>query len=131
MGFFDDAVRDALATVDSITSTGGIQVTVTHRPFVQQDAFGDADPYGTPAAVECILKEIKQAYHSSDGRDVQNQSRLFVPRNLTISTSDEITLPDGTKPPILEIGGLRDATGGRFYTVVTLGQSARAARGTL
>jgi hypothetical protein len=131
VGFLDDAVRSALATIDEVTLDGGIQVTITHRAFVQQDEFGDAEPYAAPVSRACLLKQIKQAHHSAEGREIQNQSRLFFPRNIPFSTYDEITMPDGSMPPILEIGGLEDRLGGRFYTVVTLGQAARSVRGNL
>lgn len=104
---------------------GGLEVSIGHRAYVAQDALGDGEPFAASVARTAVMKEIKQAQYSVDGMEIQNQSRLVFLGNVTVGSHDEITLPDGTTPPILEIGGVRDPTGGRFYTVVTLGQHVR------
>lgn len=128
MGEIDDEVRSAVATLNTATSVGGIQVTVSHRTFTGQDAFGDPT-YAAAVSRSGIYADKHQQYHSVDGLEIQTQSRLTFLGNIACTVSDEITLPDGSKPPILEVKGPLDRTGGRYLTTVVFGQAARSARG--
>lgn len=128
MGFFDDAIRAGVATLDAETSTGGVQVTVSHRAYVTQDALGDGEPYAAAVPRSGILIDRKQQYHSADGLEIQTQSRITFLGNIAVSPYDQITLPDGTTPPILEVKGPHDRTGGRYITTVVFGQALRTQR---
>lgn len=123
MAVFDDAIRGAIATLHQRTSDGGLQVSVTHRPYLQQDTFGDAEPYGTPVTRTGIYVDKKMNFHAANGEEIQTQSRITFLGNIAMTANDQITLPDGTSPPILEVKGFRDPAGGRFLTTVVFGQS--------
>jgi hypothetical protein len=132
MGVFDVAIRAAIADIDTLTYTGGLQVAVSHRAYVTQDAFGDGDPYAAAVTRYGIVKEIKQRMNSVDGVEVQNQTKLILIGNVAVTAHDQFTLPDGTTPPILEFNGVRDSAGGRYYTIVLFGQSpSPLRRGTM
>jgi hypothetical protein len=128
VGSLDDLVRGAVATLESVTSTGGLQVTVSHRAYVAQDALGDGEPYATAVPRTGIYSDRKQQYHSADGTEIQTQSRIVFLGNIPMSANDLITLPDGTSPPILEVKGPLNRTGGRYLTIVVFGQALRAQR---
>ena len=129
MGTLDDLVRSAVATLEDVTSDGGLQVTVSHRPYVQQDAYGEAEPWGAAVSRSGIYVERRQLLHSRDGSEIQTLSRITFLGNITISPNDQITLPDGTAPPILEVKGPLDRTGGRYLTTVVFGDAIRTQRG--
>lgn len=125
MGALDDAVRAAVAEIEDVTSTGGLQVTVSHRAYVTQDAFGDGEPYATAVSRSGIFVEQRRQFRSFDGTEIQTQSRITFLGNITVTANDKITLPDGTAPPILEVKGPLDRTGGRYLTTVVFGSAIK------
>lgn len=125
MGNIAQSIRRALTIVDDVTTAGGITVDVVHRAYVAQDALGDGEPYAAPVTRQAVFKDIKHQFHGVGGYEVQSQGHLLFARPVTITTSDQLTMPDGTTPPILEVNGVWDSEAGRrYYTVVTLGQES-------
>lgn len=122
MAWFADIVRSAVGIANDLTIDGGMQVSVSHRAFVSQDLLGEVT-YAAPVTRTCLMTEIKHQFYTEDDRDVQGQHALFFPANVPIDHRDEITLPDGTVWPSLDISGFADAElGGRYFTKVKLGQ---------
>lgn len=125
MGSLASVIRTGIGILDDVTVSGGLQVTVSHRAYVTQDALGDGEPYAAAVERTAVFVQVKHMFHGSEGYEVQSQGRLLFPRAVVVTAHDLITLPDGTTPPILDVKGVWDqGAGGRFYTSVELGQAA-------
>lgn len=125
MGSLASVIRTGLGVVDDITVSGGLQVTISHRAYVTQDALGDGEPYAAAVSRTAVYVETKHMFHGAEGSEIQSIGKLLFPRAVVITAHDQITMPDGTIPPILEVKGMWDqGAAGRFYTSVELGQAA-------
>lgn len=125
MASLASVVRKGIGIIDDVTVSGGLQVTVSHRAYVTQDALGDGEPYAAAVSRTAVYVQTTHMFHGAEGSETQSIGKLLFPRAVVISTHDQITLPDGTTPPILEVKGVWDqGAGGRFYTSVELGQAA-------
>jgi hypothetical protein len=117
MAGFDALIRSAVATAKALV--GDVQATVVHRAATGHNGHG-VPTFGSPvsrlAIVESKIREIRQA----DGETTLTKTKLTFLDNVAITKDDELTLPDGTKGPILDIGSLQ-GSGGAYLVEVWLG----------
>lgn len=119
---FDGLIRSALETADSLTAD--LQATVSHEAWQSQDAMGQptyAAAVDRLAIVEQRLEEIRDA----NGREVLTQAKVTFLRPIPpegtagrvepVDQRDRLTLPDGTKAPIVKVEGLTDPDTTRPY----------------
>lgn len=89
--------------------------TVTVQAFVSRTSYGEpsyASPASYAARIVYKLRDIRRA----DGQVVTARSEIWLATSDAFSVNDLITLPDGSTPLILDIGGPTDETGGRHHT---------------
>lgn len=113
-----DVVRGAVAIANGVTA--GLQVDVTHTPAGTTDWRGAVTP-GTPVTRTAIVEEFIRLYKMSDGTEVASRHKVTFLENVTMQMGDSLVLPGGMTGPILDIDGMLDPAGGRYLTVVVLG----------
>lgn len=90
-------------------------LTVTVQGFVGRDSYGTPS-YGSPnsyaARIVYKLRDIRRA----DGQVVTARSVIWLATSESFEVNDLVTLPDGSTPLILDIGGPTDETGFRHHT---------------
>ena len=124
MPAFDDLVRSGYALAKTFTAS--LQVTVTLRAWLGQTALGDAS-YG-PARSFKVLVEYKQRMVVNRATGNATLARALVTflepvapvggveeRNEPIDTRDQLTLPDGSTGPIIDVQGLADPDTNETY----------------
>lgn len=59
--------------------------------------------YGAPQTVPCYLEHKTRLARTSDGRQVTSTSQVFCDLGPKVTTEARVTLPDGTRPAVLQI----------------------------
>lgn len=121
-------LRGGVAITDKITKP--IQAYVTYRRHLGDDGYG-GDAFGDPVQVPAICDWIQVSLTTSNGQLAVSRSSVQflniedvvrITNGEGIGDQDEITMPDGTTGPILDMKGFIDAgTGHPLATEVFLG----------
>ena len=93
--------------------------TVTVRHYVSQDAYGKPT-YGSPQTYAVREEFGIRKVVDATGADRVSRTRLFFDNNVTLDLRDQITLSDGTTPPILEVKPVHAANGPLHHYEVRL-----------
>lgn len=118
----DARIRKAVASAK--TAVGDLLITVTHEPYASTDSDGKRS-YGTGISRQAFVSTgTKSLYRQSGIEAVAGPTLMFL-ENVALDVRDRITLPDGSQPPIVEVAGVADPTGGTYYTSVTCGRPER------
>lgn len=102
--------------------TAYLNQTVTLEPFSSDDGYGEKS-YGEAATVSARV-DYKQTEVRSDkvrikrGETHISTAQVMLEGDQSVSLNDRITLPDGTKPPILAITKTPDVSGTIVLQVV-------------
>jgi hypothetical protein len=130
-------LTDVLKIADNVTKGLQLQASITFRRFSSIDGYG-AESYGTSTTLPAILEFKQRSVRTSTGEMAQSTATLTLvdlPAVIAatpavtgggklgwVFTKDEVTLPNGTKPPILNVGGFVDGGGGNLIpTEIYLG----------
>lgn len=123
-----DIVRSAVKTADKVTKD--LQSTVTYRRRTGQGFEGDPT-FSAPVQLRAVVDWRQRQVRTQSGLlSVSRASVTFLDVSALLAATggagiddnDEITLPDGTIGPILDIGGFVDrGTGVPVATEVFLG----------
>lgn len=130
-------LTDVLKTLDSVTKGLDLQTSFTFRRLTSATGYG-VESYGSPTTLTGVLEFKQRSVRTSSGEMAQSTATLTLvdlPAIIAatpavtgggkagwVFTKDEITLPNGTKPPILNVGGFVDGGGGNLIpTEVYLG----------
>lgn len=130
-------LTDALKVVDGVTKSLKLQATVTFERYMSSTGYG-AEVYGGAATLSAILEYKQRSVRTSTGELAQSTATLTIvdlPALIAVTpavtgggkagwvfTKDRITLPNGTKQPILNVGGFVDGGSGQLIpTEVYLG----------
>ena len=123
-----DVVRVGVKVADGITKP--LQATITYRRYGGEDAYGEK-VLGSAVSMKAVVDWKQRQVRTQAGiLSVSRASVLFldtaqllsVTNNQGINDEDQITLPDGTTGPILDMSGFIDAgTGVPVATEVFLG----------
>lgn len=100
-----------------------LQATVLHKSVISTNE-GSGDFALSPAVSRQAVVEMEQkVVKTADGETVLSRATVtFLDPTVIVNLHDEITLPDGTTGPILNIGGFPDRIlGTGLYTKVSLG----------
>lgn len=120
----DATIRAAVAQTAAAVSD--LLVDVVHEPYASTNADG-LKSYGTAVTRRAFVTGGAKALFRQTGTEsVLGPTALFL-GNVDIDVKDRITFPDGTMPPIIEIEGVTDPAGGRYYTQVKCGRPQRGA----
>lgn len=85
--------------------------TVLQSAYMGQDSYGQ--PLYLPAvSVLCRLEALVRRFVDNTGTERVSRTRVFV-NNTTpfVSIRDQVVLPDGTSPPLLEVHAVVDLLG--------------------
>ncbi len=95
------------------TLTAGIQVEITHEPFVEDDAQGNR-VYGTASTYRVIVEDRERYLTAHDRSQQLSKAIITFLEPVEIGQNDRITLPNGQQPQIISVEGVLDPTG-KFY----------------
>lgn len=84
--------------------------TVTRKPESSKDFYAQGS-FGAAVEVQCRVEASPMMVRAVDGREVVSHVRVYTAGPVGFELTDEITLPDGSKPPILRIDKVDDETG--------------------
>jgi hypothetical protein len=84
-------------------------VTVKHYTDAA-DSYGQPT-FGTSVSVTCRVVQQPKLIRAADGREIVSQGHLWTAGSAGVLVSDELTLPDGTKPKILRVDHFPDEDG--------------------
>ena len=89
----------------------GLTVTIVHKVELHKDGYGKV-LWSAGTSYQGFLAKGQKKVTLADGRDIVPNLVLTIPEPVTISTTDQITLPDGSTPPILAVKPMQiDADG--------------------
>lgn len=117
MAGYADLVRQGVALADALTTT--LQVPVTVEPWLAQDGLG-APVYGPAARHLALVEAAHDRVRAADGIEKQVTTKVAFIHPVTLDVRARLTLPDGTRPPILAVRGLVDPGTNRPYLVEAL-----------
>lgn len=101
-----------------------IFLTVQHEAFLSVDV--DNKPSYAPAVPrEGVLERGGLIVRWRTGTEVVRGDQLTFLGNVPVGEQDRITLPDGTKPPIIEVRSHPDPSGGVFFSQMIFGRPER------
>ena len=92
--------------------------TVAIKPWSSQDEYTEPT-YGTSVNYKARVSGKRTLVRNAEGQEVVSTHAVYLGQYLAASTKDEITLPDGTKPPVLSVKQSPDDAGG-YATVLYL-----------
>ena len=84
--------------------------TVTHAELASRDAYG-ARNYGTPASYSVRVSYKPTLIRTTDGSEVVAKGFIWFQGTPNIDPEDQVTLPDGSTPPILAVERVSDQSG--------------------
>lgn len=92
--------------------------TLTVAPYLSQDAYGKPT-YG-PSVTYAAREEWKiRRIVDQTGQERISRARVFFDGDVTLTLRDQVTLTDGTTPPILLLYHVRDLSGGTHHLEVS------------
>lgn len=71
------------------------------------DSYGNPST-GTASTYQAIIIQTNKMVRDRSGNQVVSSCQIFFPSTATVAHEAKITLPDGTQPPILNIGSYPD-----------------------
>jgi len=92
--------------------------TITLRTNQGIGEDGEPTYTGVGTSVACEVEERVTQLRSDAGDIVLSVCRIIMDSSVSITTLDEITLPDSTKPKILKVKTLYDASNTAYAKVV-------------
>lgn len=91
------------------------------EPYLGRNTYGAAT-YGPPAPYRGHKNDKTHFIRASSGEQIVSRGMVWLATNgASIGVEDRLTLPDGTKPKILDVNGGDDETGATLYTRLDLG----------
>jgi len=78
--------------------------------FSASDGYGDSS-FGTPTSYKARIVRKPRMVRSSTGEDVVSMATIYLADESGVTVKDRVTMPDGSKPLILSIGGFPDRNG--------------------
>ena len=92
--------------------------SITHRAPATWSAYGKPATYGAATSYRARVKyEIKSTVNRASGQDALSVTTVWIGGTPTLTLFDQITLPDGSAPPILNWEVLPDESGTHHVTV--------------
>lgn len=91
--------------------------TVKIAPFSARTAEG-RDTYGSDVTVAARVQPYTRMMRRSDGEELKPSAKIFVEASVSVGLHDQVTLPDGTKLPVLEVSTSYGAYGPSHKVVI-------------
>jgi hypothetical protein len=90
---------------------------ITLEPRTGVDKFNNFT-YGTSVTVRCQVVRINRRSLSRDGREIISTVQIILADpTLTVTADDRLTLPDGTRPAIIEVLSAKDNVGDYYLEI--------------
>ena len=91
--------------------------TASWKPFVSRDRAG-ASTFGSATAIDsCRLVQKNQMVRDRSGNDVLSTAHLWIPSDEAVTPESEVTLSDGSAPPIISVLRIPDENGDKHTKV--------------
>jgi len=94
--------------------------TVSHAESASTSEYGKP-AFGSSADYSARVVYKSKLIRKADGSEVLSKGVIWFQSNVDISVEDEVTLPDGTTPPLLIVERYSDETDGFHHTKVFFG----------
>ena len=91
--------------------------TASWKPFVSRDRAGKPTFGSATAIANCRLVQRNQLVRDRNGDQVLSTAHLWVPSDEAITPESEVTLSDGTTPPIISVLRTPDENGDKHTKV--------------
>lgn len=92
--------------------------TLTVAPYLGQDAYG-TPTFGPPAHYPAREEWKVRRIVDQSGQERVSRARVFFDGNVLLTLRDQVTLTDGTAPPILLLAAVRAVNGTRSHWEVS------------
>lgn len=92
--------------------------TLTWERATGRDAYA-RPTYAAGQVVPCMIQERNQLVRTRDGQEHASRATIWVPANSGVNLGDRITLPDGTRPLILDVQHIPFAENPVYDVIVT------------
>lgn len=96
-----------------------LKETVTVRPKTGRSGYG-APAYGAPVTYPARCRQVSRLVRAPDGQEKLASWEVRLDGDAVVGPEDEVTLPNGTKPPILRVSSVPDETGVTYTVKVWL-----------
>lgn len=90
--------------------------TVYHAEFASRDDYGKP-VYGSQVGYSARVIYKPRMVKAADGKDIVAKGRVWIAGTPSVTPQDEIELPDGTTPPILNVGRFSDENGAHHVVI--------------
>lgn len=74
--------------------------------------------YGTAVSVDARVEPRRRMMTTKDGQQVTSTARIYLSPETSVSVTDQITLPDGSTPEIIDLATVYDGNGEAAYRTV-------------
>ena len=111
-------VSSLIAVADNLTTSMGLQASVTHYAWTANGSTYGEPTYATGVARNAIVEMKQRLRRLAGGQEVLQQASVTFPRPITangatgrrepIDPRDKIVLPNGYTGPILSVEGLEN-----------------------
>jgi hypothetical protein len=91
--------------------------TITYRPKTTMDSYG-RETYGDPVVIRCRIVGKPRLIRNVEGDQVAVSTTIYTGGAFGIEADGEITMPDGSKPPIQAVYTYPDEEGPHHQEVV-------------
>jgi hypothetical protein len=103
-------VADLVRTAKTVANDLGLLATVQHAAFSGVDSYGNY-LYGADVARKAVVSHGFRTLGPAEfGGQSYSTSVTFL-ETLSVNVRDRVTLPDGSKPQILRVGGVYTSGG--------------------
>lgn|SRR5262245_40327563 len=92
--------------------------TVTIEPYSGQDGYAEPS-YGAGATYSARVQQQTRLFRGADGLDKVAVTVCYLNTTTPPNPRSRITLPDGTKPPIVAVETVTHADGTKYIAVYT------------
>lgn len=100
MGALADLIRGGVSLATALVDD--LLIRVPHERWVSQSGTG-VPQYAAAVTRKAVYEPIQRRIGLADGREVLASHKLTFLDGAPISTKDRVTLPDGRRPPILQV----------------------------
>lgn len=90
--------------------------TITLRPWAGQNEFGEPT-FGAPVTIQARVEQAVRLVRAVDGQERVSMVTIYLASPTTIDPRSQITLPDGSAPPIMAITAIPDENGAYVTTI--------------
>lgn len=99
MGALADLIRSGVNLAAVIVDD--LLVRVQHERWVSQSGTG-VPQYAAAVTRKVVYEQVRRRVALADGREVFASHKLTFMDGAPVSTRDRVTLPDGSRPPLLQ-----------------------------